>query len=81
MTEPPDKLLDLIYDAATEEELWTPALIEIADLTGSVGGYVFGVENRVRLVTFSFQRPPERGVAPRLPGAPLRQSFVRLYEP
>ena len=54
MTEPPDKLLDLIYDAATEEELWTPALIEIADLTGSVGGYVFGVENRVRLVTFSF---------------------------
>ena len=54
MTEPPDKLLDLIYDAATEEELWTPALIEIADLTGSVGGHVFGAENKVGVVTFTF---------------------------
>jgi hypothetical protein len=32
----PDKLLDQIYDAATEEDLWTPALIQIADMTGSL---------------------------------------------
>src|SRR5262245_9999846 len=30
-----DRLLDLIYDAATEPELWRPALTEIADCTGS----------------------------------------------
>jgi DNA-binding CsgD family transcriptional regulator len=30
-----DRLLDLIYDAATEPDLWRPALTEIADLTGS----------------------------------------------
>jgi DNA-binding CsgD family transcriptional regulator len=52
--EPPDKLLDLIYDAATDEELWTSALIQIADLTNGIGGRVFGVENKARLVTFSF---------------------------
>src|SRR5262245_21291522 len=49
-----DKLLDQIYDAATDEELWTPALTEIADLTDSVGGIIFGVDNKVRLVEFSF---------------------------
>jgi DNA-binding CsgD family transcriptional regulator len=32
-----DRLLDLIYDAATEQELWRSALTEIADLTGSQG--------------------------------------------
>jgi DNA-binding CsgD family transcriptional regulator len=53
-TEPTDKLLDLIYDAATDEQLWTPALIEIADLTGSLGGFVVGVENKDRLVPFLF---------------------------
>jgi DNA-binding CsgD family transcriptional regulator len=52
--EPPDELLNLIYDAATEEELWTSALINIADLTGSLGGFVFGVENKARVVTFTF---------------------------
>jgi DNA-binding CsgD family transcriptional regulator len=30
-----DRLLDLIYDAATEQELWRPVLTEIADRTGS----------------------------------------------
>jgi len=49
-----DKLLDQIYDAATDEELWTPALTEIADLTDSVGGIIFGANNKVRLVAFSF---------------------------
>jgi hypothetical protein len=54
VTEPPDKLLDLIYDAATEQELWTSALIQIADMTGSLGGFVVGVENKDRLVPFLF---------------------------
>jgi DNA-binding CsgD family transcriptional regulator len=49
-----DKLLDLIYDAATDEELWTPALIEIADLTGSLGGVMFGVEHKTRAIPFTF---------------------------
>jgi hypothetical protein len=35
--EPPDKLLDLIYDAATDQALWVPALTEIADMTTSLG--------------------------------------------
>src|SRR5882757_4040761 len=51
---PPERLLDLIYDAATEEELWTSALIQISDLTASIGGFVFGVENKARVVTFTF---------------------------
>jgi hypothetical protein len=29
----PERLLDLIYDAATEQELWRSVLTEIADLT------------------------------------------------
>lgn len=40
--EPPDKLLDLIYDAATEQELWRGALTEIADRTNSQGGILIG---------------------------------------
>jgi hypothetical protein len=52
--EPPDELLNLIYDAAAEEELWPQAMIDIADLTGSLGGFVFGVENKARMVTFTF---------------------------
>jgi DNA-binding CsgD family transcriptional regulator len=54
VTESIDKLLDLIYDAATEEELWTTALIQIADMTDSLGGFVIGVENRARYVPFLF---------------------------
>jgi hypothetical protein len=52
--EPPEKLLDFIYDAATEPELWTPALIQIADMTDSLGGFVIGVENKARVVPFLF---------------------------
>jgi DNA-binding CsgD family transcriptional regulator len=54
VTELPDKLLDLLYDAATEEELWTPALIQIADMTRGVGGNVFGADNKARRITFYF---------------------------
>jgi DNA-binding CsgD family transcriptional regulator len=50
----PDELLNLIYDAAAEEELWPQAMIDIADLTRSLGGFVFGVENKARMVTFTF---------------------------
>src|SRR5262249_28319239 len=53
--EPSDNLLDLIYDAATDEALWTQALIQIADMTGSLGGYMFGADNGARRVTFSFK--------------------------
>ena len=54
VTEPPDKLLDLIYDAATDERLWTPALIEIADMTGSLGGFLHGVNGKACQITFTF---------------------------
>jgi DNA-binding CsgD family transcriptional regulator len=38
----PEKLLDLIYDAATDNELWAQVVIQIADLTGSQGGVLYG---------------------------------------
>jgi hypothetical protein len=41
-TELTDKLLDRIYDAATEQDLWRSVLTEIADLTNSQGGILFG---------------------------------------
>jgi hypothetical protein len=40
--------------SATEEELWTPALTQIANMTGSVGGNVFGADNKARRITFYF---------------------------
>ncbi len=58
--EPSDKLLDLIYDAATDPELWSRTLVEIADATNGVGAHIFGADskpgkdNKERLVTFSF---------------------------
>jgi len=42
LKEPSDKLLDLIYDAATEQDLWRSVLTGIADLTGSQSGVLFG---------------------------------------
>jgi DNA-binding CsgD family transcriptional regulator len=41
-TEIPERLLDLIYDAATDEPLWSDVLAGIADLTGSLNGAIFG---------------------------------------
>jgi DNA-binding CsgD family transcriptional regulator len=55
VTEPTEKLLDLIYDTASDEALWATALTQIADITGSVGGHMFGADNRARLVTFTFK--------------------------
>jgi DNA-binding CsgD family transcriptional regulator/PAS domain-containing protein len=52
-TEVPEALLDLIYDAATEQELWRSVLTEIADLTGSQGGILFG-QSLLRQVFFDY---------------------------
>lgn len=52
--EPSDKLLDLIYDAATDEALWVPALTEIADIAGSLGGFLAGVQNNGGFVSILF---------------------------
>jgi DNA-binding CsgD family transcriptional regulator len=49
-----EKLLDLIYDAATENELWRHVLTEIADLTHSQGGVLFGQSFTERRVYFDF---------------------------
>jgi DNA-binding CsgD family transcriptional regulator len=54
MIEPPDKLLDLIYDAATEPELWCSALTVMADLTGSQGGIIFGLSFGINAVHFDY---------------------------
>ena len=53
VAEPSEKLLDLIYDAATEQELWRSVLTEIADCTGSQGGVLFGQSNQVSQIYFS----------------------------
>jgi hypothetical protein len=37
-----DHILDLIYDAAGEHDLWPATLSAIADLTRSEGGILFG---------------------------------------
>jgi DNA-binding CsgD family transcriptional regulator/PAS domain-containing protein len=54
VTELPDKFLDLIYDAATERELWRSVLTEIADLTGSQGGVLFGQSVGASQVYFEY---------------------------
>jgi DNA-binding CsgD family transcriptional regulator/PAS domain-containing protein len=48
-----DRLLDLIYDAATEPEQWRAVLIEIADLTGCQGGVMHGIV-RLDQVVFDY---------------------------
>jgi DNA-binding CsgD family transcriptional regulator len=50
--EPPDSLLDEIYDAATDAPLWSSVLTRIADLTGSQGGILFGQSVRNSVVYF-----------------------------
>jgi DNA-binding CsgD family transcriptional regulator len=41
-----DRFLDLVYDAATEPELWSSVLTELSDATGSLGGVLFGQSTR-----------------------------------
>jgi DNA-binding CsgD family transcriptional regulator len=52
--EPSDQLLDLVYDAATEPELWCSALTKMADLTGSQGGIIFGQSFGASMVHFDY---------------------------
>src|SRR5262245_10471810 len=47
-----DRLLDLIYDAATEEGLWRSVLTEIADITGSQGSVLHGQSIAANAVYF-----------------------------
>ena len=50
--EPPDALLDLIYDAATDDHLWVSILEEIGGLTDSIGGVLLCQSGRERAVFF-----------------------------
>ena len=52
-SELPEQLLDLIYDAATDEALWSDVLAGIADLTGSLNGAIFGQVIGANKVYFS----------------------------
>jgi DNA-binding CsgD family transcriptional regulator len=49
-----EKILNLIYDAAAEEELWRGVLTEIADLTRSQGGILFGQSLTASRIYFDF---------------------------
>jgi DNA-binding CsgD family transcriptional regulator/PAS domain-containing protein len=49
-----EKILDLIYDAAVEEDLWRSVLAGIADLTRSQGGILFGQSFSASRVYFDF---------------------------
>jgi DNA-binding CsgD family transcriptional regulator len=52
--EPTEKLLDLIYDAAAENDLWRDVLKAIADLTRSQGGILYGSSLSARKIYFHF---------------------------
>jgi DNA-binding CsgD family transcriptional regulator len=49
-----EKLLDLIYDAATEHALWAEVLARVAELTGSNCGVMFGQSIGAEQVYFSY---------------------------
>jgi DNA-binding CsgD family transcriptional regulator/PAS domain-containing protein len=49
-----EKLLDAIYDSATENELWPHVLTEIADMTDSQGGILFGISVTRQQIYFDF---------------------------
>src|SRR4051794_27637900 len=49
-----EKLLDLVYDAAAENDLWRNVLTAIADLTHSQGGVLFGQSVTARKIYFDF---------------------------
>jgi DNA-binding CsgD family transcriptional regulator len=48
------KVLDLIYDAAAEPDLWSHVLTAIADLTHCEGGILFGQSITAKQVYFDF---------------------------
>ena len=49
-----EKVLDLIYDAAAENDLWRDVMTAIADLTNSQGGILFGVSFDELAVHFEY---------------------------
>jgi DNA-binding CsgD family transcriptional regulator len=49
-----ENVLNLIYDAAAEEEEWSAVLTEIADLTRSQGGVLFGQSLTASRIYFDF---------------------------
>jgi DNA-binding CsgD family transcriptional regulator len=49
-----EALVDLIYDAAIDNGLWREILTQIADLTESQGGILFGQSLRAQTVYFDF---------------------------
>jgi DNA-binding CsgD family transcriptional regulator len=49
-----EKVLDLIYDAAAENDLWRDVLTAIADLTNSAGGILFGFSFTKQAIYFDF---------------------------
>ena len=49
-----DRLLDLIYDAALDNDRWRTVLAELADATRSQGGVLFGQSMRANTVYFDF---------------------------
>ena len=51
--EPPEQLLDLIYDAATDDNLWPAVLAGVADLTGSLNGALYGQSITAGRIDFS----------------------------
>jgi DNA-binding CsgD family transcriptional regulator/PAS domain-containing protein len=54
IAEPTEKLLDLIYDAAAENDLWRDVLTAIADLTRSQGGILYGKSLTAQKIYFDF---------------------------
>lgn len=52
-SEPSEQLLDLIYDAATDDGLWPAVLAGVADLTGSLNGALYGQTISAGRVYFS----------------------------
>ncbi|TMJ53218.1 MAG: helix-turn-helix transcriptional regulator [Alphaproteobacteria bacterium] len=53
-SEETESVLDLIYDAAAENDLWSDALTAIAGLTGSQGGILFGQSVTAQRIYFDF---------------------------
>ncbi|RQH05562.1 hypothetical protein [Bradyrhizobium sp. RP6] len=49
-----ERILDLIYEAAGQQDLWPAVLTAIADLTGSEGGILFGQSVAAEQVYFDF---------------------------
>jgi len=50
----PPRLLDAIYQTASDDEAWPHVLAQIADLTGAQGGVIFGESVAERVVAFEY---------------------------